>query len=298
MNRPSRPSRPFHSSHPFCPPCPPHPFRLFHPSRPTCLLASAVTAGLLLSTAACSSGGSGRTGVSASPMAEQSATSSPTVSATLLVTEAQARAALITNTDLGSPWNGTAGAATWRDALLKSKVDTEAFVTNKGDAVDCQKLLDGLYAEDLLGEPKGGRAVIGFDNSDNDGQMRYAVAGYGKAEVDTKLAWLKTLPGKCDQFTAIDNKGGRQTVQVVAASPPDVGDANAGIRITMTGELDGEPSTLTLQYGAVRVGDSALFLTNGGLDGADSVTTENAIKTGTQRLQDVLAGKTPAPTPR
>jgi hypothetical protein len=265
-------------------------------NRPYCLLASALTAGMLLSTAACSSGGgSGGTEVSASAMAKPSPAASPSPSTTL--TEAQTRTALITNTDLGSQWTETQGAATWRDALLKAKVDVSGFVTDKQNAVDCQKLLDGLYGEDLLGKPKGPSAVTGFDDSDNDAQMRYQVATYTKAELDAKLAWLNTLPDKCDQFVATDNKGGKQTVQVISENPPDAGDAREGMRMTMSGELDGESTTLTLDIAAVRVGDSAIFLTNGGLGGADGNSTAQAVQQGTQRLQDVLAGKTPAEQP-
>ncbi|MFD4412161.1 MULTISPECIES: hypothetical protein [unclassified Streptomyces] len=264
----------------------------------SCLLASALTAGMLLSTAGCgdSGGGSGRTDVSASAAAKEVPAASPTVSAGPTLNEVQARSALITNTDLGSEWDETQGAATWRDALLKSKVDASAFVTDKGDAADCQRLLDGLYAEDLLGKPKGAQAVTGFDDSDNEAQMRYQVATYGRSELDAKLAWLKTLPTKCDQFTAVDNTGGRQTVQVISASLPGVGDAREGLQMTMNGELDGEPTTLTLDIAAVRVGDSATSLTNGGLGGADSNSTQQAVEAGAQRLTDVLAGKTPPPT--
>ncbi|WP_369247906.1 hypothetical protein [Streptomyces sp. R41] len=264
-------------------------------NRPSCLLASALTAGMLLSTAACSTGGvsgaSGRSDVPASPMAKDS----PTASTPPMLTAAQAQAALITNADLESQWIGTEGTATWHDGLLKSKVDAEAFVTDKQNAADCQKLLDGLYAEDLLGDPKGAQALTGFDDSDYDGQMHYQVAGYGQAEVDAKLAWVKTLPGKCDRFTAVDNKGGQQTVQVVSSSLPDVGDAREGLRITMSGELDGDSSTLTLDFAAVRVGDSALSLTNGGLDGADKDSTRQAVQAGAARLKDALAGMTPPP---
>ncbi|WP_330305916.1 MULTISPECIES: hypothetical protein [unclassified Streptomyces] len=271
-------------------------------NRPSsCLLASALTAGMLLSTAACSNGGgdsgSGHTEVSASALAKESPAKSPSVSATPALTEAQAQSALITNTDLGSQWTETQGAATWRDALLKSKVDASAFIENKGDAADCQQLLDGLYAEDLLGTPKGAQAVTGFDDSDNEAQMRYQVAAYDRAGLDSKLAWMQTLPTKCDQFTAVDNKGGRQTVQVVSASPPDVGDARVGLQMTMTGELDGNPSTLTLDIGAVRVGDNGIYVTNGGLNGSDGNSTVQAVEAGTQRLQDVMSGKTPPHTP-
>ncbi|MFF3415479.1 hypothetical protein ACFYW9_12380 [Streptomyces sp. NPDC002698] len=278
--------------------------------RPSCLLASALTAGMLLSTAACSNGGgdgggSGRTDspaspastVPASPVAEEpgaaSASPSPSVRA---LTKAEARAALITNSDLGSQWDESKGVAAWRDALLKSKVDASAFVTDKGDAEECQKLLDGLYTEDLLGKPQGAGAVTGFDDSDNDAQMRYEVASYGKSALDTRLKWLETLPDICDQFTAVNGEGDRQTVQVVSTGLPDVGDARQGFRVTMSGELEGDPETLTLDFAAVRVGDSALSLTNGGLSGTEHQSTEQAVEAGTNRLKDVLAGKSPAPT--
>jgi hypothetical protein len=268
-------------------------------NRPPRLLASTLTAGLLLSTAACSGdgGGFGRTDVPASPAAKESQAASASASGTRTLTEAQAKTALITNTDLGSQWSETQGAATWRDALLKSKVDVAGFVTEKQNAVDCQRLLDGLYGEDLLGAPKGALAVTGFDDSDNDGQMRYQVAAYGQAAVDAKLAWLKTLPDKCAQFVATDNKGGKQNVEVISASAPAEGDARAGLQMTMNGQLEGEPSTLTLDIGVVRVGDSAAFLTNGGLDGAESDSTVQALQQGAQRLKDVLAGKSPAAQP-
>ncbi|GGN65594.1 lipoprotein [Streptomyces albiflavescens] len=262
-------------------------------NRPSCLLASALTAGMLLSTAACSSfgdrAGSGDTDVPASAMAKDSPTATT-------LTQEQAQAALITNSDLGSQWTATQGTATWHDSLLKGKVDANAFVTNKQNAVDCQKLLDGLYAEDLLGDPKGGQAATTFDDSGNNAQMRYQVAGYAKADVDAKLAWLKTLPDKCDQFPAVDAQGAQQNIQVISTSPPNVGDARQGLQITVDGEVDGAPSTLTLDFVAVRVGDSALSLTNGGLEGAEQDSTEQAVQAGTTRLKDVLAGKTPPPT--
>ena len=47
----------------------------------------------------------------------------------------------------------------------------------------------------------------------------------------------------------------------------------------------------------MRVGDSALFLTNGGLDGAESDSTAQAVQQGTSRLRQVLEGKTPAASP-
>ncbi|MER5469368.1 hypothetical protein [Streptomyces sp. NPDC002685] len=278
-------------------------------NRPSCLIASALSAGMLLSTAACSSGtgdggDSGRTDVSASPsaspvsaspVAEEPRAASPSPSVRTL-TKDEAHTALITNSDLGSQWDESKGVAAWHDALLKSTVDPADFITDKANAEQCQKLLDGLYAEDLLGKPEGASAVTGFDDSDNDAQMRYEVASYGKSALDAQLKWLKTLPDTCDQFTAVNGKGDRQTVQVISTDLPDVGDARQGLRVTMSGKLEGDPETLTLDFATVRVGDSALSLTNGGLDGTEHDSTEQAVEAGTKRLKDVLAGKSPAPT--
>ncbi|MEU0035286.1 hypothetical protein [Streptomyces sp. NPDC006333] len=264
------------------------------PSRVPRLLVCALTVGVLWSAAACSNYGGyagGRT-APASPLAEVSPDPS-----TATLTEAQARAALITAADLPSQWSGTSGAATWRDGLLKSKVDAAGFGADKSAAADCQKLLGGLYAEELLGPAKGTKAVTGFDDSNNQAQMHYQVAQYGQAELTRQLAWIATLPQKCAEFTAVDGQGEQQNVQVVSAQVPDEGDARQGLQLTMNGQLDGEPSTLTLDVAAVRVGDSALFLTNGGLDGAESDSTAQAVQQGTPRLRQVLEGKTPAASP-
>lgn len=282
-------------------------------NRSSCLLASALTAGMLLSTAACSggdgsaSGGTDRSAspaasaspVSASPVADEPRAASSSASASPAVrelTKDEARTALITNADLDSEWTTSEGAATWRDALLKSKVDASQFVTDKGNAAVCQQLLDGLYAEDLLGKPKGASADTGFDDADNEAQLRYEVASYGKQALDDRFTWLDSVPDKCDQFTAVSPKGGKQTVQVIHTDLDDAGDARKGLQIKMTGNMDGNPDTLTLDYAAVRVGDSALSLTNGGLSGAEHDSTEQAAEAGADRLKDVLNGKSPEPT--
>ncbi|MFE9765353.1 hypothetical protein ACFYPC_12620 [Streptomyces sp. NPDC005808] len=259
--------------------------------RPSRLLASALTAGVLVSGSACSvfeQPGEEATNerVTASPATP----SSPAASATPSLTVTQAHAALLRPTELGERWSATQGGATWRDGLLKGRTDV----------ADCQRLLDGLYAEDLLGKPKGAGAVVGLDESDTEAQLRYQVAAYGgPAEVDAKMAWLRTLPVKCAEFTSTDVRGGRQTVTVVRAKLPGVGDAREGLRMTMSGESDpyGETPTLTLDFAAARVGDRAVSLTNGGLGGAEEDFTNRAIELGTQRLQDVLAKKSPAPRP-
>lgn len=179
------------------------------------------------------------------------------------------------------------GGATWRDALLKGKTDN----------ADCQRLLDGLYAEDLLGEPAGARAVRGLDDKDDGAQVRYQVGAYDRTALDASLAWLREVPGKCGQFTATDVKGGELTVLVTATPLPGVGEARESLRLKVYGESGGSSAVLTLDFAAVRVGDSALSLTNGGLDGVSANSTRQAAQLGTQRLQDVLAGKKPAARP-
>ncbi|MEU5345990.1 hypothetical protein AB0H18_35020 [Streptomyces sp. NPDC020766] len=272
------------------------PLRLSRPRRRTALaFVPALAAAALLTTAGCSAGdgaGSGAAAegdaaVAASPVAEQAPSPSPSVTVAPTLTEAQVKSALISGKDLGGDWKPTQGGATWRDALLKGRTDN----------ADCQRLLDGLYAEDLLGEPAGARAVRGLDDTDNGAQVRYQVGAYDRAALDASLAWLKAVPGKCGQFTATDVKGGELTVQVVASPLPGVGEARESLRVRVYGESAGAPAVLTLDFAAVRVGDSALSLTNGGLDGTDANSTRQAAQLGTQRLQDVLAGKKPTARP-
>ncbi|MFG2457125.1 hypothetical protein ACGFWE_08645 [Streptomyces sp. NPDC048523] len=264
------------------------------PARPLRALAPALAAGVLLTTAACSDGDGDDSGpdradttrISSSPLAQ--ASPAP-------LTPAGARAALVTEADLEDDWNQVKNAATWRDSLLVGKVDVADFLTAKADAADCQKLLDRLYSDDLLGKPSGASALTGFEEGAS--RLLYQVAAYDKAALDTSFAWLKSLPVTCDQFTAKDSSGGQRTVQVVSTSLPKVGDARQGLRVTVQGTSGGTPATLTLDVAALRVGTDAISITNGGLDGADHDSTEQAAKLGTTRLKDVHAGRTPAADP-
>ncbi|MEU9167194.1 hypothetical protein AB0D34_05290 [Streptomyces sp. NPDC048420] len=262
------------------------------PSRPARALASALVAGVLLTTAACSDGddsGSGTadtTEISPSPLAQESPAE---------LTEARARVALVTEADLEDDWSEVKDAATWRERLLVGKVDVADFLTAKANAADCQKLLDRLYGERLLGKPSGASALTGFEEGES--RLLYQVAAYDKAALAASFAWLKKLPVECDQFTATDSSGGTRTVQVIETSLPKEGDARQGLRVTVQGASGGEPTTLTLDVAAVRVGTDAITVTNGGLDGADDDSTEQAVKLGTARLEDVRAGRTPAADP-
>jgi len=262
------------------------------PPRPVRVLASALAAGALLTTAACSDGddsGSGSadtTRISSSPLAQESP---------VALTAAGARAALVTEADLEGDWDQVKDASTWHDSLLVGKVDVADFLTAKADAADCQKLLDALYGDDLLGKPSGASALTGFEEGDS--RLLYQVAAYDRAALDDSLNWLEGLPVECDQFTATDSSGGKRTVQVTESSLPKEGDARQGLRVTVQGTSGGAPTTLTLDVAAVRLGTDAITITNGGLGGADSDSTKTAAELGTARLKVVQSGGTPSADP-
>lgn len=182
--------------------------------RPVRVLASALAAGALLACAACSgngdgggAGGDSASDVAASPLAAESRLASPRTekSASPVLTGAGAKAALITEADLEDSWTQVKDAATWSDKLLIGKVDVADFLTAKTNAADCQKLLDALYGDDLIGKPSGASALTGFEQGGS--RLLYQVAAYDRARLGASLNWLKTLPVTCDQFTATDSKG-------------------------------------------------------------------------------------------
>ncbi|AQS66407.1 hypothetical protein [Streptomyces pactum] len=282
------------------------------PSRPVRLMTRALAAGALVTTAACSADGGEPAAASdtaaaqarsASPAAERreagevpagQPTGSPrTLPSTL--TESGAKAALLTEADLEGDWNQVQDADKWRDRLLVGEVDVSDFLTARTDAADCQKLLDSLYRDDLLGEPSGPSALTGFEQGDS--RLLEQVAGYDRAGLDDRLKWLDSLPRKCDRFTATDDAGEKRTVQVTEASVPEVGDAREGLHVTVRGTAADNPATLTLDLVAVRVGTSALTVTGGGLDGGEASSVEQAVRQGTERLKTVLDGGTPSPQP-
>ncbi|MFJ8466563.1 hypothetical protein [Streptomyces swartbergensis] len=244
------------------------------------LLASALSVTALLATAACSVQGEPRPrwfSASATPTGASPAGERPASSGAGL-TQAQAQAALITAIDLGEPWGPTRGARTWRDGLLKATTEDP----------DCRRLLDVLYTEEPFGTPAGPRATAAFDDSDTDAQLRYHVAAHSPADVDRALAWLKSLPGKCGEFTATTTRGGVQTVQVGDMPLPPVGDARQALRVTLAGETDeGELTYLTMDLAAVRVGEETITLTNAGLDEVYEEVTQQAAELGARRLSEI-----------
>ncbi|AVV41755.1 hypothetical protein PYK79_42825 [Streptomyces sp. ID05-04B] len=225
------------------------------------------------------------TAAPATPTVERSSAKPSAPAASKGLTKAQAQAALITDRDLGAPWTPTRGAATWRDGMLK--------VT--ASPADCQRLLDDLYADELLGGPV--RAVVALDDPDSGAQLRYQLTGSRPTDVDHSLARLRTLPQTCARFTAKAADDAVLDVQVSELPLPEVGDVRQGLRVTLTrwagaGENAGEsaggdPTVLTLDVAAVRAGEDAFALTNGGLDDAPNAATQAAVQLGVRRLEDV-----------
>lgn len=192
------------------------------------------------------------------------------------LTDAQAQAALLTQTDLGAPWTATRGTAIWRDGLLKAT----------STAGQCSRLMETLYTDELLGGPP--RAAIGLDDADTDAQLRYQIGGRRPADVDAALAWLKTLPQQCARFTATTSNGLQEDVRVDEAPLPQVGDARQGLHITLaTTGSDGRNYVLTLDVAAVRVGQDSFALTDGGLGDVPNSATQAAVQVGALRLADV-----------
>ncbi|MQY35933.1 hypothetical protein SRB17_39290 [Streptomyces sp. RB17] len=192
------------------------------------------------------------------------------------LTDEQAQAALLTQSDLGAPWTATRGAATWRDQLLKANTS----------AGECQRLLDALYTDELLGGP--GRVAIGLDDADTDAQLRYQIAARRPADVNAALAWLKTMPARCARFTAGTQTGITEDVQVTEAPLPAVGDARQGLRVSIAAtDSDDRHAVLTLDVAAVRVGQDAFTLTNGGLGDVPNDATQAAVQIGALRLADI-----------
>ncbi|MGW3203907.1 hypothetical protein [Streptomyces sp. NPDC001135] len=192
------------------------------------------------------------------------------------LTDAQAQAALVTQTDLGAPWTPTLGAATWRDGLLKATTE----------AGDCQPLLEALYADELLGGPA--RVATGLDDTDTDAQLRYQIAARRPSDIDAALKWLGTMPAQCARFTATTELGVLEDVQVTDAPLPEVGDARQGLHVSIAAvDRDGQQALLSLDVAAVRVGEDAFAFTNGGLGDVPNDATQAAVQVGALRLADV-----------
>lgn len=273
-------------------------------AKATPVLGQLLVLAALLTAAACSGVGSGSVtaddpaGAELPPAASTTApASSASPKGPVQLTATQAGAALVTDADLGAPWTPTQGAATWRDGLLKA--------TANAASPDCQRLLDALYADEILGESSSPGAVVTLDDPADQAQLRYQVAAHRAADVDRTLGWLRTLPRTCGRFTATTTRAGVQDVQVSEEQLPQVGDAREGLRVTLTGggagnadtggtaatavgnaDAGGGAGVLTLDVAAVRVGDAAITLTTGGPGAVPPAATQTALQLGAQRLTE------------
>ncbi|MFC0495785.1 hypothetical protein ACFFKE_12920 [Streptomyces mutabilis] len=162
------------------------------------LPAAALSAVLVLTAAACSTGGRGADRPAGTASATpQSPAALPPATVPPVLTRGQARAALITAADLEGAWEPTRGAATWRDAVLKSTAERP----------DCARLLDVLYTEDLFGAATAPRAATALDEVTGGAQLHYRITSHRAADIDGTLAWLGTLADTCGHFTARAARG-------------------------------------------------------------------------------------------
>lgn len=218
------------------------------------LLAACAAAGTLLAAAACSGGqGAPAARETAAPARQAENSLSPSPSAKL--TEKSAREALITEADIEEQWSKAKDPQSWRDSLLLGQVDAAEFLTGKSDAKECQRLVDALYDDTLLGEPSGPSALAGFQQGEQ--RLLYQVGAYDSTDLEKSMKWLGTLHESCDTFTLTGEGGGRRSVEVVEASLPKVGEARQGLSVRVKGDSDGQPVTLNLDIAAVRMGTDA-----------------------------------------
>ncbi|WP_217143792.1 hypothetical protein [Streptomyces sp. AC627_RSS907] len=249
------------------------------------LLAAALSAALTLTVAACSAGGPETDGpVDAAPVTTQAPAALPSPTVPPALTRGQARSALITEADLGEAWEPTRGAATWRDEVLKATAERP----------DCRRLLDVLYTEELFGAATAARATAALDDPADEAQLHYRITSHRAADIDRTLAWLATLPDTCGRFTSRAASGAARDVRVAGVTLPRAGDARQGLRVTVRGasaDAEGaegaEGAVLTLDLVAVRLGDDAISLTNGGLGEMADDATWTAVEVGTRRLAEV-----------
>ncbi|MFD9250193.1 hypothetical protein ACFU6M_23260 [Streptomyces bottropensis] len=247
--------------------------------RPHRVLARVVALGMLAGAAGCFVEDPGHPRGFPEAAVDDTASPSSPPSAPSALTDARARSALLRQDDLGEAWAGTQGAATWRDGLLKGRTDLP----------ECQELLDAVYAEDVLGKPRGGAAVTGFDDYEYGSQLRYQVGAYDRADIDARLSHLRELIDECGEFTITGAQGREYGAEVTPVElPGDLGDARQGLRLVVSGDVEGEDSALTLDLATVRVGDTAALVTHGGLYGIDDTATRDAATAGAERLRNVL----------
>jgi hypothetical protein len=222
---------------------------------------------------ACSGGGS-------------SAEVSPSGSAVPALSQAQARTALIKASDLPAPWAPTGGAGS----------GNPLFDGRTGKA-ECQKLLNALRDNDIVGRTAKAKADARFENTLNNSLLSYRVGSYELKAAEDGMALVRGLPQVCNGFTATIVGGTKATVQVVGGSPAQAGEDTAGLTVTMETTVKGVSATVTTEMAAVRIGPNVISISNGGLEGIDSSATARAVEHGAQRLKDVLAGRTPPGLP-
>ncbi|WMI58320.1 hypothetical protein RBH85_17055 [Streptomyces rochei] len=181
------------------------------PARP--LPVAALSALLALTAAACSTGGreADRPAATA-PATVRSPAALPQATAGPLLTRAQARAALITEADLGG-----VGTDPGRGDLAR-----RAAEGRRGAA-----RLRSAAGRPLHRGPVRRRHRAARRHRPRRGgsgaQIHYRITSHRPADIDTALAWLGTLPDACGRFTARADRGAVRDVRVTGLTLPEAG---------------------------------------------------------------------------
>ncbi len=116
-----------------------------------------------------------------------------------------------------------------------------------------------------------------------------------KGRVDQAAGKVKEVAGRAVGNEKLEGEG--LADQASGKVQSSLGDARQGVHVAVRGTSAGTPTTLTLDVAVVRVGTDAVVVTGGGLDGGETDSVRQAARQGTERLQTVLAGRTPSPHP-
>lgn len=187
--------------------------------------------------------------------------------ATLSLTSAQIKKALLKPSDLGAGWvKDTSGLDLFAD---DGEDDSDARISPSR----CEKLGDALDASS--GKPTGHGHVsyMTADGSAIVGESVETIKGTSPADI----AALEDLFEQCPRMTETDADGTSITMRISPLAIPKIGDASTAITLTMTAGDMSLPFTMAfVAKGNEQISVMAL--------GADHATVVKAAKTATKRI--------------
>ncbi len=254
---------------------------------------AAFAVGTSLFAAACAGAGQERQGADGGRVGRPAGSAAPAGT----LTSRQARGALLTEAYLGSQWTEVTNSADRRDGLLSGTVNARDWLTHEEDAAVCQRLLDRLGDDRILGTPLPGTEAVAVFDADDSNRLRYAVGTYSADRLRSERRWFGTLAQTCGVFAATRPDGSTEKVQVTSLPVPEGDGSRQALSVVAKGTAEGVPFTVSVDVALVTSGNSATTVINGGLADASHVTTGLAVRLGAPRLTTALAGGTPPPQP-